>query len=237
MYLDPLINQASSALENYPEALAYLRGRGITEEEAKKFRLGFTSTPRLPVTSDEDYKVIMEETKKLYFVRKKLLIPLENSMGLSNGMITRDIGPDIEHRYHQYLTKEASEIGAFFGLAQALPFILQEGVVFVVEGAIDCITMAKLFPNTVSSLTSFINEGQMWQLRMLADTIVMVFDPDKAGRKGVETVFAKYGNKGLLSREFSHWDPNECFRKLGPSKFADLAKKSLSTVKNFKKCA
>lgn len=207
----------------------------INDEEIKRFRLGFTGVPRLPVSEDPDYKTLMEETKNLYYARNKLIIPLENSMGLVNGFITRDITPDAKYRYKQHLTEEASKLGAMFGLPQALPHILREGVVFVVEGAIDCISLAKVYPNTVSTLTSFVNEGQMWVLRMLADTVVLVFDPDKAGREGVEKVFAHYGQKGILSREFGHWDPNACLVRLGEQKFTELAKRSLSTIRNFKR--
>lgn len=168
-------------------------------------------------------------------LKKKILIPLENSAGLVNGVITRNIDPESKYRYKQFLMKEAANIGAFFGLPQALPYILNEGVVYVVEGAIDCISLAKAFPNTVSTLTSFINEEQMWLLRMLADYIVLVFDPDEAGRKGVDIVLNKYGSKGITSRELSYGDPNKCLVKMGEVEFVKFAKKSLFGIKNFKK--
>jgi DNA primase len=236
MFLDPLINRASESLANYPEVQEYLESRAITLEDIKKFRLGYTAAPFIPLSKDDDFAILKEETKDFFYLKKKLYIPLENSAGLVNGLITRSLEPDTKYRYHQYLMKEASTIGAFFGLPQALPHILREGVVFVVEGAIDCISLAKVFPNTVSTLTSFINEEQMWMLRMIADTIVMVFDPDPPGRSGVEKVLAKYGAKGLFSREFGHGDPNKCLVSLGEEKFAQLAKKSLSGIRNFKKC-
>jgi DNA primase len=236
MFLDPTVNRAHESLKNYPEVKEYLTSRCISIEEANKYRLGYTISPFVPaMPEDEDYLLLKEETKDFFYWRKKLIIPLENAVGLTNGLITRVMEPDAKFRYRQYLTKEASTIGAFFGLSQALPHIIREGIVFVTEGAIDCISLARVYPNTVSTLTSFINEEQMWLLRQVADSIVMVFDPDKPGREGVEKVFSKYGRKGVYNREFGHGDPNACLVKMGEEKFTILAKKTLSGVINFKK--
>lgn len=235
MFLDPLINRAHESLVNYPEALNYLHQRRISDDDIRKYRLGFTTIPLVPLSQDEDFSLFKEETKDFFMLKKKILIPLENSAGLVNGVITRNIDPESKYRYKQFLMKEAATIGAFFGLPQALPYILNEGIVYVVEGALDCISLAKAFPNTVSTLTSFINEEQMWLLRMLADNIVLVFDPDEAGRKGVDIVLNKYGSKGITSRELSHGDPNKCLVKMGEVEFVKFAKKSLFGIKNFKK--
>ena len=84
-------------------------------------------------------------------------------------------------RYMIYLLKEANKMGGFFGLFEALPHIMATRKVFVHEGAIDALSFAKVFPNTISSLTSFINEPQFELLDLLVDKIILVFDDDKAG--------------------------------------------------------
>ena len=236
MFLDPLVNRASSSLRNHDVVVKYLIDeRKLKMEEVAKYRLGYTSMPVLNNDNSEDWASFMEETRKLFFLQKKLLIPLENSAGTVNGIITRSIVKDDPHRYGQFLTPEAKNIGAFFGLPQAIPSILKTGVVFVAEGAIYCITLARHYPNTVSTLTSFVNEEQMWTLKLLAETIVLVFDPDDPGRKGVEIVLAKYGSKGVYSREFGSGDPNKCLQKLGDEKFKTLLDKHLGGFTNFKK--
>ena len=236
MFLDHLINRASASISNHDVVIRYLLDdRKLTMDEIKRYRLGYTSVPQIPNDGSDEWASLMEDTRKLFFLQKKLLIPLENSAGLVNGVITRSLVPDDTHRYSQFLTKEAKAIGAFFGLPQAMPHILKTGIVYVAEGAIDCISIARHFPNTVSTLTSFINEEQMWALKIMTDTIVMVFDPDKAGRDGVDIVLAKYGSKGIYSREFGGGDPNSCLQKLGDEKFKILVAKHLGGFTNFKK--
>jgi DNA primase len=236
MLLDPMVNRAHASLENYPEVKAYLTKRKITQEDINKYRLGYTVAPYMPaMPEDEDYLALKEETRDFFFWKKRLIIPLENPVGGVNGLVVRVMEEDAKNRYRQFLTKEASQIGAMFGLPQAFPHIVKEGVVYVTEGAIDCISLAKAFPNTVSTLTSFVNEEQMWVLRQIADTIVLVFDPDKPGRDGVEIVMNKYGKKGLFSREFGNGDPNHCLVTMGEEKFKAFAKKSLAGIINFKR--
>lgn len=236
MFLDSLVNRASDSLVNYEEATSYLVGqRKLLPEEIKKYRLGYTVHPTFPKIESPEWDSFMKDTRNLFFLQKRILIPLENSAGKVNGLITRSMVPDDKHRYSQHLLDEAKQIGAFFGLAQALPHILRTGIVYVTEGALDCISLARVVPNTISSLTSFINEEQMWTLRMIADSIVLVFDPDEPGRKGVEIVMAKYGTSDIFSREFGHSDPNSCLQKLGPDKFRKLVEKELSGFRNFKK--
>lgn len=235
MFLDPLINRANASIVNYPEALSYLQGRGITSEDIKKYRLGYTVAPFVPVAlSDPDYVKLKETTKDFFFLQRKVFFPLENAAGLVNGLVTRSIEKDNPYRYNQKLMEEASKIGAFFGLPQALPHILEKGVVYVTEGAVDCISLAKVKPNTVSVLTSFINEEQMWTLRMIADTIVIVFDPDEPGRKGVDIVMQKYGSKGIYSREFGMGDLNDTYTRFGEKRFSEIVNKALAGVGNFK---
>lgn len=236
MFFDPLINRAAESIVNYPEALDYLvANRKLLPEELKKYRIGFTAHPFLPKIESSEWEDFMKESRKLFFIQKKILFPLENAAGRVNGMITRSMDPETNRRYSQFLLPEAKQIGAFFGLPQAIPHIIKTGIVYVTEGAIDCMTLARVFPNTVSTLTSFVNEEQMWTLKMLADSIVLVFDPDEPGRKGVEIVLNKYGSKGIFSREFGHGDPNSCLQKLGTQRFKQLAEKELSGFLNFKK--
>jgi DNA primase len=217
--------------------------RKLEESDIDKFRIGFTSYPKLEITSDPDYATICEETKgpfgppnSLFRLKKKILLPLENSAGLVNGLVTRSIEKDTKYRYCQYLLKESKDIGAFFGLRQAYPSILNTGIVFVTEGAFDCISLSKVYPNTVSTLTSYINSEQMWFLDMIADYIVIVFDPDKAGREGSEKVFFenRSSSKKLINREIGHKDLNDILKEKGFNDFKKIVEKSLSTVKNFK---
>lgn len=234
MILDPLINRAASTLWNYEEAYSYLLdSRKLTKEEIVEFRLGYTAIPSLPPTNDPEEERFMEDTRKLYALEKKILIPLENPVGKVNGVITRSLEKNAKFRYRHFYLDESKKIGAFFGLRQALPHIISSKIVYVTEGAFDSIAISRHFPNTLSTLTSFINEEQMYVLRMLADTIVLVFDPDEPGRKGVDIVFNKYGRKGIYSREFGNTDANSYLVKYGDEALADRLNKTLGSISSF----
>jgi len=234
MFLDPLVNRAASSLANYPDVLGYLTdARKFTKGEINSYRLGHTAVPFLPLSNDPEEDDFREVTRNLFFLKNRVIIPLENSVGLVNGLITRSLEKETKFRYGHYYLKEAKQIGAFFGLRQALPHILAKGVVYVTEGAFDCISIARHFPNTVSTLTSNINEEQMFTLRMIADNIVMVFDPDKAGREGVQSVFTKFGRKGIYSREFGHKDPNAYLVKHGDEAFKKALSNTLGSLALF----
>lgn len=234
MFLDTMINRANSSLKNYPEVYEYLTiHRDISDEEIKKFRLGCTVAPQIPVEDSDDYRNFMEDTRDKYFLKNKVLIPLENAAGYVNGVITRESDPDAKYRYRHFYLSEGKKIGVFFGLPQAIPHIIRTGTVFVVEGAFDCISLSRFIPNTVSTLTSDINEEQMWTLKMISERIVLVFDPDEPGRKGVEWVRRKYGDKGILSRELPHGDPNYSLVKLGEEGFKKVLKRQFFGLSEF----
>lgn len=231
MYLDGLVDRAAASLPNYDTVVEYLTvGRGFSLEELKKFRIGYTNVPFLPISNDPEEEEFLDLTKKLYYLKKKILIPLENPVGLATGVIARATEHDTKFRYQHYYLREAKKTGAFFGLRQALPHIIGKGEVYVTEGSFDCMAIARHYPNTVSTLTSYINDEQMFVLRMLADKIIMVFDPDEAGRGGVETVYKKYGRKGLYHREFGHTDANDFLVKHGDDRFKAQLGRTLGSL-------
>lgn len=232
MYLDQLVIKANASIVEYEEPMKYLTvDRGITVEDINRFQLGFTSVINVPNDGSSDYERLKKETYDWGALKKKILFPLQNSVGRTNGMIARPVVVEEgKSKYKQVLTSEAKTIGTFFGLHQAIPEILRTGVVYVVEGAIDCISLAKVFPNTVSVLTAYINEDQYWVLKMLAKRICVVFDSDEAGKKGMEMIDLKYKDKSITRLDLGYNDPNSCLNTLGPRKFESYAKRKLSVL-------
>ena len=216
MYLDNVVKRAAKNIFSYPEALDYLRGRGITDEEIIKYSIGFTKIFGIPDDGSEDYKFLKEDSFGFKGLERRLLFPLKNILGHTNGLVVRDIKRKV---FKQYFLTEARNVGAFFGLYEALPYISSSKKVFVHEAAIDCITFAKIFKNSVSVLTSYLNEQQYELLSMLADKIILVFDSDSPGRYGVQKSKETYGVSKIHSIELGYKDSNSCFKKLGSEEF------------------
>ena len=224
MYLDGFINRASKRIFNYEEPLKYLKGRGITEEDILKYSIGYLKFAKVNAQDSEDYQYLKEKTWNFKGLQNRIIFPLRNILGSVNGLILRDIDTK---RYIQIFFKEAKEIGAFFGLGEALPHIMKTRKVFVHEGAIDCISFAKVFPNSVSVLTSLVNEQQFETLRFFADKIILVFDNDAPGRMGTYKTFKSYGQNCIHTVNIGYGDTNKCLQTLGEKKFSQYIKSKI----------
>jgi len=216
MYLDDLVRKANRSIFEYPVPLKYLYKRGLADEDIKNFFLGYTKLARIPEADCEDYRYLYDSTYKFKSLQNKIIFPLHNLLGRVNGIETRDLE---KKRYVQYLLSEAKLLGSFFGIAQALPSIQKTKKVFVHEGAINSISFSKVFPNSISSLTSFLNEQQYETLRFLADTIILVFDDDSTGNLGVAKMTERYGPQYLSSVNLGSGDSNSLLSSMGIDKF------------------
>lgn len=212
MYLDQLIIKANKIIFGYPEALDYLEGRKITKNDILKYKLGYVKVASLKDDGSDDYKFIKEKTADFRTLQGKIIIPLRNLLGNCNGLITRDIKEKI---YRQYFLKEAKDLGTFFGLYEALPYIRDTKKVFVHESAMDCISFSKVFPNSISVLTSYMNDVQYETLMFFCKKIILVFNEDKGGKSGAEQVIKNYGDKNIETISIGYNDSNSCLQQLG----------------------
>jgi len=221
MYLDNLITRANKSIFSYEEPCNYLHGRGLSDEDIKKYSLGYLKFVSIKEDKSLDYENLKEKTWGFKGLQKRIIFPLRNILGHVNGLVIRDIHKKM---YVQVLFEEAKKIGAFFGIYEALPHILSSKKVFVHEGAIDCISFSKVFPNSVSTLTSFINESQFQLLSLFADKIILVFDNDGPGKYGVKKSLEAYGDRYIYAVDINYGDSNQCLQRLGPVRFEKYIK-------------
>jgi len=221
MFLDEFVRRASKIIFGYQAPLQYLSGRGIVEEDIKKYSIGYVRFATVKEENSEDYRTLSEDTYKFKLLQNKILFPIRNILGGVHGLCIRDID---KKRYKQLFLSEAKKIGAFFGLYEALPYIYKTKKVFVHEGAIDAISFAKVFPNSVSSLTSFLNEPQYELLSLICDKIILVYDDDKAGHIGENKMKEYYGEKLIEAVHIGSDDSNTYLKMLGPQNFEKYIK-------------
>ena len=154
MYLDEFAKKASATIWEYEEPKKYLTSRGFERSDIEHYGLGYVRVARVPKSSSPDYAAISEATDNFKRLQDKILFPLRNILGNVHGFETRSLR---DKRYVQYFLPEAKKAGAMFGLIEALPSIIRTKKVFVHEGAFNAMAFARVFPNTVSSLTSFLS--------------------------------------------------------------------------------
>jgi len=216
MYLDTFVEKANKIIFSYPDPMSYLNKRGITEYDIKKFSLGYVKSANMKVCDSDDYIYIKEATYGFRGLQNRIVIPLRNILGHTNGLIVRDI---TKKHYVQYFLKEAKNIGAFFGLYEALPHIFKTKKVFVHEGAFNSISFSKVFPNSIACLTSILNENQYELLLMFASKIILVFDADDPGSYGMSKIFERFGDKHITTVSLGYNDTNDCYQKMDLEKF------------------
>jgi len=222
MFLDEFVKRANKIIYEYQQPIQYLEGRGIIKSDIDTFGIGYVKIANIKVEDTIDYVVLKKDTYNFYFLQKKIIFPLRNLLGVVQGLCTRDIE---QKKYNQFFLSESKKIGVFFGLYEALPYIFSTRKVFVHEGAIDAISFAKVFPNSISSLTSFLNEYQFEQLKMLCDKIILVYDDDKAGNIGIDKMKRYYGEKVIEAVNIGMDDSNLCLVRSGLEKFKEYIKK------------
>lgn len=216
MYLDDFVSRASAHLPEHKPAVEYLASRGFTVDDARKWGLGYTRVARIQKSSSSDWERLKDDTHNFRGLECRIIIPLRNIIGHVNGVQTRALD---RKQYVQHLMSEAKMVGAFFGLFEALPSIRSTRRVFVHEGAFNAMAFARVFPNSVACLTSFLNEQQVELLRFIADNIIVVFDEDKAGDVGREKILNTYGHRGFEFVTTGVSDANACLKMMGPAMF------------------
>lgn len=221
MNLNNFFHKSSKRLLSYEEPLEYLKNRGLTLEDIDKYKIGYSKVINIANDGSEEYKEFKKDTFDFKILQSRVLFPLHNLIGNINGVVARDIH---HKRYMQVLLREAKSIGAFFGVNEAFPHILRTRKVFVHEGAIDCISFSKVFPNSVSSLTSFLNTQQYETLKMIADKIILVFDGDFSGSHGIRKSLKTYGSGSIESLNIGAEDSNYYLQMFGVERFARYIK-------------
>ena len=236
-FIENLVRSANNSLPRNREALLYLKGRGVTAEDVRKYRLGYGKILNIQDDGSDDRKRFMETSWNGKKFEGMILFPFTDCLGRVVGMVGRSI---TDKHFKIFATDEAKNTGFFFGLSQALPEIYRTGRVYVAEAAFDTLALSKVVPNVVGSLTAGLNEEQYRLLRFYCETIVTVFDSDKPGdwatKKAEEWVTEN--NEGLDSKErwklqkmdLGYHDPDNCLKELGLSRFKTYVTKKIKDI-------
>ena len=78
---------------------------------------------------------------------------------------------------------------------------------------------AKVLPNSVASLTAYLNEQQFELLAFFAHKIILIYDQDTSGLIGVKKTIEYYGSRYIESVCIGPDDPNAYLIIQGPEKF------------------
>jgi DNA primase len=182
-------------LREAPNAIAYLKSRGLTGEVAARFGIGYApdgwqtlegafakyDDPALEAAG----LVIKGDGDKRYDrFRDRVMFPIHDSRGRVIGFGGRVIGPGEPKYLNSPETPVFSKGRELYGLFLARNAIRDAGKVVVVEGYMDVVALAQHgIEYAVATLGTSTTPTHAQKLFRLTDTVVFCFDGDAAGRK------------------------------------------------------
>ncbi|CAG4913145.1 DNA primase [Paraburkholderia gardini] len=188
-------------LRGAPNAIQYLKKRGLTGEIAARFGLGYAPEGWQNLESAfPDYRddslvesglVIVSEkadaqgqNRRYDRFRERIMFPIRNVKGQVIGFGGRvlDSGePKYLNSPETPLFNKGSEL---YGLFEARLAIREQQYVLVVEGYMDVVALAQLgFQNAVATLGTACTPVHVQKLMRQTDTVIFSFDGDSAGRR------------------------------------------------------
>ncbi len=201
--LDPLIALSERAatfyraqLKQNPEAIAYLKKRGLSGEIVARFGIGYAPDDWQALRTEfgTDYEddallsaglVIESEQQRRYDrFRGRIMFPILDRRGRTIAFGGRVLGAG-EPKYLNSSETPLFEKGReLYGLSQALKPMREAGHVLVVEGYMDVVALAQFGAgNAVATLGTATTAHHLTTLMRLTERIVFCFDGDAAGRK------------------------------------------------------
>lgn len=192
----------SAALQFYrrqlkasPQAIDYLKGRGLTGEIAARFALGYAPDDWQGLKSAvDDYSsaslkdcglvIDSDEGRRYDRFRDRIMFPILDQRGNVIGFGGRVLGKG-EPKYLNSPETALFEKGReLYGLFQARRAIRDTNTVIVVEGYMDVVALAQSgIDNAVATLGTATTPMHVEKLLRMVDTLVFCFDGDGAGQR------------------------------------------------------
>ena len=184
-----------SCLKDAPQAVAYLKNRGLSGEIAKRFGIGYAPDGWQNLGAafpDYGAKALVaaglvkqnEEGKRYDLFRDRIMFPIVDVRGNVIGFGGRVLG-DGEPKYLNSPETAVFEKGReLYGLYQGRRAIRDAGRVVVVEGYMDVVALAQHGVGyAVATLGTATTGLHVQKLLRQADEVVFAFDGDAAGRR------------------------------------------------------
>ncbi len=224
-------------------ALEYLKGRGLSDETIRRFRLGYGPSGNVIKTKflargvKED---VLIETRLLSpgkdgresfdFFRDRVMFPIFDLRGRPIAFGGRVMSPEDQPKYLNSPDTPLFHKGQLlYGMALARESAAQKGEIIVAEGYMDVIALAQAgFTYAVAPLGTAMTENQLELLWRMASEPTLCFDGDKAGRgaalRAAERALPLL--KPGISLRFAIMpqgkDPDDICRREGPEAMAQV---------------
>ena len=178
-------------LKQNPQAIDYLKQRGIDGQTAKDYAVGYAPQGWSNLQGDRklliDGGMLIEKDNGQHYdrFRHRLMFPIRDRRGRTIAFGGRVINPEDNPKYlnspETAIFHKGDEIYGLFELKRAVTNIEQ---IYVTEGYMDVVALAQHGVKTaVATLGTAINNAQIETLFRSCKTLVFCFDGDIAGKK------------------------------------------------------
>lgn len=223
-------------------ALAYLNGRGISQEIINSFSIGYaldSFTALLSNLGRHGYKgeellaagLVAEGRQQLYDkFRNRVMIPIKDPKGKIVGFGGRVLDNSTPKYLNTAETEWFNKRRLLFAMDVAYKSIRASRQTIVVEGYMDAISLhAAGISNVVASMGTAFATEQAKLLKRIADEVIFCYDSDSAGRKASVRAVSIARTEGLKVRIAGvpeGKDPDEYVRRYGKEAFLEVIKQA-----------
>jgi len=216
----------------------YLKARGIAEETARAFMLGFAPARPANLAGVVGKRGMLEAAVKAGLVKRyegrapydmfraRLMFPIRDAQGRVLGFGGRVLDQSLPKYINSPESPIYSKARALYGVFEARQAIAKADRAIVVEGNIDAIALWQAgFKETVASLGTALTVDQLRLLSRYSRNIFACFDGDPAGRKASLRALEVFLGAGLLGKGVfipSGFDPDTLVRDRGAQAFTEL---------------
>ena len=194
-------------------AQAYLRGRGVTEEEQQRYGLGlapdsYTATydyllkagfSRTEIiTAGFGIQKDLKEERVYDRFRNRLMFPIHDTQGRIIGFGGRTMGKDDAKYINTNDGPLYRKSSVLYGLHTALPAMREAKRAVLVEGYFDVLACHRVgVMEAVATCGTALTEEHVRMLQRAADKVVLCLDQDTAGRDAAERAYKLCSQSGL----------------------------------------
>ncbi|HNX90666.1 MAG TPA: DNA primase [Candidatus Omnitrophota bacterium] len=230
--------------ERGKEALEYIKKRGINQATIEEFRLGmafdewdglkkYCVTKSISTDSLRTAGLCIQNEKRnsdYDRFRNRIIFPIFNEKGSVVAFGARVMDDSLPKYINSPDTPVYNKSNVMYGLNFSKKGIKDKGYAIIVEGYLDVIIPYQHgINNVVAASGTALTERHIALLKRYTDTVVMIFDADKAGEsaslRGLDIVI----NAGLnvrIATLSEGDDPDSFVRKYGAEKFLEAVNKA-----------
>jgi DNA primase len=231
------------------EALNYLKKRGISVDNIKKFRLGFAfnsydSLNQYLLKNDFTIEEILRsgavgksDNNKLYDkFRNRIIFPITDKRGQVIAFGGRSLNNEEMPKYlNSSETSFFKKSQTLYNYSLARKAIFDKGYTVIVEGYMDAIALyLGGLENVVATLGTSLTKDHLQEIFAISEKIIICLDGDDAGvkaaKRSLEIALNLISSKRNINFAFlpNQMDPDDFIKEYGPKELEKLLLQSVS---------